>query len=297
MRGSTMDNSSCEWIRGRLPLSMGGGDDLHDPDDDGGDLGLEDRRTIDRHLAECARCREHRSELADALGVLAAAAGALPVVPDAPSLWPALERRIAARQACGDSSNARKREPAAGAGPIWAILDDERPLQSAWRHDTLREVAEAAGWGTRPDRSARAGRDRSGRSPLGLGVSWRVAGVSLAASILTLLVVLPVAWRLQGGAEARMAANATPVAPLVGPPAPDGAEVADLDTPAPEVERDLDARQLARPSRSGPRRIRRRRPTPRAASPGRRLGSVMTSSTAPPCRPTGATRSRCIKEW
>jgi len=43
-----------------------------------------------------------------------------------------------------------------------------------------------------------------------------------------------------------MAANATPVAPLVGPPAPHGAEVADLDTPAPEVERDLDARQLAR---------------------------------------------------
>jgi hypothetical protein len=246
MKGSTMDNSSCEWIRGRLPLSMGVGDELQDPGDDGGDLGLEDRRTIDRHLAECPGCREHRSELAGALGALAAAAGALPVMPDAPSLWPALERRIAARRACGDSTDARKREPAVGAGPIWTILDDERALQSAWRHDTLREVAEAAGWGTRPDRSAGVGRDRSGWSSLVAVGSWRVVGVSLAASILTLLVVLPVAWRLQGGAEARMLANAAPVAPMVGPPAPGEFEVADLDAPAPASERDLDDRQLAR---------------------------------------------------
>ena len=269
MRDSTMDNSSCEWIRGRLPLSMGNGDDVHDPGGDGGDLGLEDRRTIDRHLAECAGCREHRSELAGALGALAAAAGVMPVVPDAPSLWPALERRIAARRPGGDSADARKRESAAGSGPIWAILDDERPLQSAWWHDTLREVAETAGWGTRPERSVRAGRGRSGRSPLGLCGTWRVVGVSLAASILTLLVVVPVAWRVRAGAEARMLANAVPVPPLVGPPAPTRTEVVDLDTPAPKVEQDLDARQLAQAEPIKPPAD----PTPAAAS-GSKPGAV-----------------------
>jgi Putative zinc-finger len=245
MRGTTMDNPSCEWIRGRLPLCMGAGDGLHDPGDDEGDLDVEDRRAIERHLAWCSGCREHRSELAGALGALAATAGALIVVPDAPSLWPALERRIAAREVRGDTAKARKRGPAAGSGPIWAILDDEGPLQSAWLHDTLREVAEAVGLGARPERSSRAGRDRSGRSPWVLGVSWRVVGVSLAASVLTLLVVVPVAWRLRAGAEARMHAFAVPVGPLVGPPAPSAAEVADRHAPVPEVQRDIDARELA----------------------------------------------------
>ena len=113
MMGTTMDNSSCEWVRGRLPLCMGAGDGPDDPGDDGGDLGVEDRRTIERHLAACPGCREHRSELAGALGALAVAAGALPVVPDAPSLWPALERRIAAHQA----SRRFERAPGSGSRP------------------------------------------------------------------------------------------------------------------------------------------------------------------------------------
>jgi hypothetical protein len=269
MRGTTMGNPSCEWIRGRLPLCMGVGDGLHDPGDDGSDVGVEDRRAIERHLAGCAGCREHRSELAVALGALAANAGALPVVLDAPSLWPALERRIAARRARGDSVKARDREPVAGLGPIWAILDDERPLRSAWLHDTLREVAEAVGLDARSEESSRAPRDRSGRSPRAPGVSWRVVGVSLAASILALLVVLPVAWRLRAVAEARMLANAEPVAPLVGPPAPSGAELADRGAPAPEVRRDIDARQLAQVEQIKPPAD----PTPPANAAGSKSGA------------------------
>jgi hypothetical protein len=246
MMGTTMDNSSCEWVRGRLPLSVGAGDGLRDSGDDRDELAVEDRRTIERHLAECSGCREHRVELAGAMGALAAVAGALPVATNPPSLWPVLERRIAAGRAHGDSARARKRDPALGAGPTWADLDDERPLQSAWLQDTLREVAEAVGFGARPERSARPGRDRSRWSTRGSTGSWRVAGVSLAASVLMLLTVMPVAWRLRAVAEAKMLANAVPVAPLVGPPAPTGSEVAGGNTRAPAQDRDIDDHQLAR---------------------------------------------------
>jgi hypothetical protein len=180
------------------------------------------------------------------MGALAAVAGALPVAMDAPSLWPALERRIAAGHARGDSAGARKREPALGAGPSWSDLDDERPLQSAWLQDTLREVADAVGFGARPERSARPGRDRSRWSARGSSGSWRVAGVSLAASVLILLTVVPVSWRLRALAEAKMLAHAVPVAPWVGPPAPTGFEVADGNTLAPAQDRDIDDHQLAR---------------------------------------------------
>lgn len=246
MMGTTMDNSSCEWVRGRLPLSVGAGDGPHDPGDDGDELTVADRRAIERHLAECSGCREHRVELAGAMGALAAVAGALPVATDAPSLWSVLERRIAAGPAHGDSAGVRKREPALGAGPAWADFDDERPLQSAWLQDTLREVAEAVGFGARPERSARPGRNRSRWSALGSTGSRRVAGVSLAASVLILLTVVPVVWRLRAVAEAKIAANAVPVAPLLGPPAPVGSELADVDTPSPAQDRDIDDHQLAR---------------------------------------------------
>jgi len=235
--GATMDNARCEWIRSRLPLFAGVGDGLDGPDDDGGDLDVGDRRAIERHLAGCPGCRGRRADLEGAMGALAAIAGGLPAgSSDATSLWPALERRIAARapRAGIDPGGMRYREPAAGRGPDWAALDDERPLQSAWLQDTLREAAEAVGLGARP---GIAGRIRGG--------PWRVAGVSLAASILLLLVVLPVTWRLRSGAEARMLANAEPVAPMVGPPAPTDVELAEIEAPAPAKRRGIDARELA----------------------------------------------------
>lgn len=224
MRGRTMDNSYCEWIRGRLPLYAGAGDG---PADDGVDLVAADRRAIERHLAGCPACRGRRSELVGALGALAVTAGEPPIAPDAPSLWPALERRIAGHRACGASGTPGRRDP----GAIWEALDDDRPLRSAWVQDTLREVVESAGLGPRPGRSA---------GP------WRVVGASLAASVLVLLVVVPVAFRLRAGAEARMLAYSLPVAPLVGPPAPPpGSEATARDPLALEDERDPAAGQLA----------------------------------------------------
>ncbi len=77
-----MGDPRCKWVRDRLPLLAGG--EL---------LGLE-RRRVERHLIGCARCRDHRAALSNALDVLHAAAGVLPSTPDAPSLWPALARQI-----------------------------------------------------------------------------------------------------------------------------------------------------------------------------------------------------------
>lgn len=232
--GTTMDKAFCEWVRSRLPLCVGAGDTPGDPDDDGADLGIEDRGAVAYHLADCPDCRAHRAELAGALDALAATADAVPVAPDPSSLWPALQRRIAAHPPVGaDPAQDRGGEPAAdraGSGSIWGALDDDRPLKAAWMRDTLKELAEAAGGAVRPS--------------LAPGVSWRVVGSSLAASILAALVVVPVTWRLRDASEARMVANAVPVRALVGPPAP-AVEVTATDAPAPKVDRDIPARELA----------------------------------------------------
>lgn len=77
-----MGDPRCKWVRDRLPLLAG--DEL---------FGTE-RRRVERHLIGCARCRDHRSALANALEVLHAASGEAPARPDAPTLWPALARQI-----------------------------------------------------------------------------------------------------------------------------------------------------------------------------------------------------------
>jgi anti-sigma factor RsiW len=77
-----MGDLHCKWVRDRLPLLAGG--EL---------LGL-DRRRVERHLIGCARCRQDREALGQALDVLHAAATRSPADPDAPSLWPALARQI-----------------------------------------------------------------------------------------------------------------------------------------------------------------------------------------------------------
>jgi hypothetical protein len=222
MVGTTMVNPSCEWTRGRLPLSLGPGAEPDPPGDEAVDLGDEERRAIERHLAACPGCRRHRSELAGAIDALAVAAGSLPVATDAPSLWPALERRIAARALGGDPAGVRRAEPAVG-------LDDDRPLRSAWIRDTLREAAEGA-WPWPPR----------------LG-SWRAVGVSVAASVLMVMVVVPVSWRLQAGAEERMLAIAEPVPAPAGPPNWLAPSSADADATAPDLgeDRDLPTRVVA----------------------------------------------------
>ncbi len=170
------------------------------------------------------------------------AAVAPPPVPEVPSLWPALEQRIAARRSPDRSRTSRARESVAERARGWAALDDDRPLRLAWTQDTLREVIEAAGWSARPDRSGRGGRGPSPRAGAGRG---RIAGASLAASILAILVVLPVTWRVRAAADAKIHENAAPVAMSVGPAGPTEAKLPDPIEPASASSRDIPAGHLA----------------------------------------------------
>ena len=99
--GKSMGNRECEWVGARLPLWVDNGDrnGSAEAHGDRGDLTARERRQIERHLVDCARCRHHRMALEQALGALAVAATHLPVLSEAPSLWPLLERRIANRDA------------------------------------------------------------------------------------------------------------------------------------------------------------------------------------------------------
>ncbi len=93
--GKTMSNSTCDWVRARMPLWVGDCDMRSEPTGEEGDLIAADRLTIERHLEDCATCRQYRAALDQAMGALAIAASHLPVDTQAPSIWPALEQRIA----------------------------------------------------------------------------------------------------------------------------------------------------------------------------------------------------------
>ena len=85
------------------------------------------------------------------------------------------------------------RRPPSGNGPC-ASLDGERPLRSAWMQDSLEGSARGRRAGRAGDaRWAHGRRVPSGRGrPARCGLeAWRIAGASLAASVLALLVVLP----------------------------------------------------------------------------------------------------------
>jgi anti-sigma factor RsiW len=77
-----MGNDRCRWVRHRLPLLAGG------------ELGVEDRRRVERHMIGCPDCRDRREGSEVALSALRAAAGISPARADAPSIWPALSRQI-----------------------------------------------------------------------------------------------------------------------------------------------------------------------------------------------------------
>ncbi len=77
-----MGNEHCRWVRERLPLLVGG------------DLGVEDRRGVERHLIGCLGCRGQRRSLDGALLALRSAASNPPARPEPPSLWPALALQI-----------------------------------------------------------------------------------------------------------------------------------------------------------------------------------------------------------
>ena len=72
----------CRWVRHRLPLLAGG------------ELGVEERRRVERHLIGCLGCRDRRAASTDALDALRAFAETAPAPADSPSLWPSLALQI-----------------------------------------------------------------------------------------------------------------------------------------------------------------------------------------------------------
>jgi len=77
-----MGNDRCRWVRHRLPLLAGG------------ELAVEERRRVERHMIGCPDCRDRREGAEGALSALRAASVTSPARADAPSIWPALARQI-----------------------------------------------------------------------------------------------------------------------------------------------------------------------------------------------------------
>jgi hypothetical protein len=248
-----MDNPSCDWVRARLPLHVGVGDDPGEHDDEGGDLCIEDRRSIDRHLGTCLSCRRHRADLEQALAVLAGAGAYPPLAPEAPSLWPALERRIQTDRASTGSPWSRAVHGVSGWGlRAWAALDGDRPLRFAWMQDSLREaMGVGRWWGCKALRSAWI---RGGGHQRDLGLddgSLRGAGrdrsLALAfggaAASLVLAIGLRVAHQQRSDAESTIHANAIPLAGWVVAPVRPKPEAP--AAPEPGDHRDIPPRALA----------------------------------------------------
>ena len=125
--------------------------------------------------------------------------------PEAPSLWPALERRTAARNACHRPRWRRAVHGVTERGlRAWAAFDSERPLQFAWLRDSLGEALNGAGLGE-PTARGREARRRWVRRP-----AW-VMGTSVAAALLALAIGLPAANRQSGSAQSIINANAQPL--------------------------------------------------------------------------------------
>jgi anti-sigma factor RsiW len=72
----------CRWVRQRLPLLIGG------------ELGVVERRRVERHLIGCLACQGHREVSTSAFSALRAFAEVPPTRVDAPSLWPSLSDQI-----------------------------------------------------------------------------------------------------------------------------------------------------------------------------------------------------------
>jgi Putative zinc-finger len=269
--GKTMSNPGCEWVRVCLPLWVGDSADRTEQNGEEGDLSASDRQAIERHLEDCASCRRYRTTLDQALGALAIAAAELPVEPQAPSLWPALERRIASHDARISSrwlrAAGRFTDPMTRA---WGALHGERALRQAWTRDSLRE--------------AFRGRQRQGyesRRRPGL-----VLGISLAASILVAIIGVPALHRQWADAQARIAANAAPLADPGVSPLP--AEEDSFENPDPDEVNDVAANPLVQtePARTSETPVAgldgASAPKPSPASPPRRFGYDLEHGTPMP---------------
>ena len=157
--------------------------------------------------------RRYRADLEQAYGALARVAESLPIAPDAPSLWPILERRMEAHGRPGSPSPRMSPRVTSPGQQDLAGLDSERPLRSAWMRDSLEETLEMtglAGWVS----PARAGLDEPADRRLASGRSgWkraRVVGAGAAAAVLALIIGLPAIHRQESEARSIIRANAEP---------------------------------------------------------------------------------------
>jgi Putative zinc-finger len=271
--GTTMGNPACEWVLARLPLGVGIDDDPTECNGEGDDLSPEDRASIEGHLGACPSCRQHRADLERAYCALAGAAGSLLVAPDAPSLWPSLERRMAAHDARTGPPLLRAMHRVTDRGRRdLTDLDGERPLRSAWLRDSLGGILESAGLSGRGAR-ARHGLDESpDRGEHAAARSAWITGAGVAAAILALVIALPAVRRQHSDAQSVIRANAEPLADDVVPEVTSTAE-----DPAPlEIADDrasIPARELAQadpvPVPQAPVPAHEGSPSPKTAPPSR----------------------------
>jgi len=227
--GKPMRNRECEWVRARLPLWVDKGV-AHAQSPvvgEGRDLPAKDSAAIVQHLAECAICRLQQLKLERALGALAVAAAHLPVVPEAPSIWPEIELRIANRYPSG-----RARGPHAGDGGDvgwlrpWSELDGDRPIRRAWTRDTIGELLDS--------RHLRGSRSKR--------TTDLILRLSVAATILIGLIQFQILQRRWADAEATITANSAPL----DEPAVPLATIQKLAREIPERDRnEVPANQLA----------------------------------------------------
>jgi anti-sigma factor RsiW len=211
-KGTIMSFPSCEWVHRRLPLLVGDSDGLTD---EGSDLDAPDRDRIERHLAECAPCRERRTELEQTIAILGLAAEQMAVGPGAPSLWPMLEQRIQqyhiqqsrsswhrlARLICPRMiRNAFDRLDRA-----WGHLPGELPLHLAWARDSFHEWMGGLSSLTRSVKALKLNMVLQNVTPR-LGV---VLGGAMA--VVAALLVVAVVDRQRFHAESQIAANTGPI--------------------------------------------------------------------------------------
>jgi hypothetical protein len=195
--GKTKEDAGCDWVRARLPLWVGDLDVQTDGNGEGGDLNSVEHERIERHLEHCATCRRHRTNLERALETLAAGAADLPVEPQTPSLWPALKRRIQDRHQPVPSPWIRVARALTNqwAGGLTEFTTDQ-PVRRAWARDSLQAIFTSRESG-----------------PLGSKQRARLAlGLSLIASLLIAVIMVPGLWREWANAQSTIKANASPLA-------------------------------------------------------------------------------------